>query len=212
MFDALLDALSRSAPAASVYNPYAYGNPYNDLRRANLRQYLQEMAARAPSALLVMEAPGYRGCRLTGVPVTSRRLLLEGVPSLGVLGGARGYQDVPEPDFAHIQGEQSATIVWGTLAQLGIVPLIWNAFPFHPHRPQQPLTNRAPRKDEVALGRSFLQALLRLYQPAKVIAVGRIAESALGALGVAHHAVRHPSQGGKNDFIKGLQTWLSVGD
>ena len=72
------------------------------------------MAARAPRTLLVMEAPGYRGCRLTGVPVTSRKVLLEGVPALQIFGAAAGYRDVADAGFERVYSEQSATIVWNT--------------------------------------------------------------------------------------------------
>jgi uracil-DNA glycosylase len=195
-----------AAPTASdAYNEYAEGPPMNAIRRANLRRYLETMQARQPESLLVMEAPGYRGCRLTGVPVTSRKLLLGGVPELGLFGTEQGFADVPEPGFAHIQGEQSATIVWGTLAELQVVPLIWNTFPFHPHQPGQPLTNRRPRKPETALGTTFLCALIEAFQPQKIIAVGNVAHDTLQALDIPCVRVRHPAQGGKNDFVAGLR-------
>lgn len=206
----LMDALARCPTADDVYNPYAYGIAYNDLRRDNLGQYLAQMIARQPRVLLVMEAPGYRGCRLTGVPVTSRNILLHGLPSLAMFGEARGYKDVPEPPFAGIQREQSATIVWEALSALGIAPLIWNAFPFHPHRAGQPLSNRTPRKAEIAVGGTFLQKIITIYQPAQVIAIGRVAQGLLSSLDVNHEVARHPAQGGKNDFIGGLTRLLTT--
>lgn len=205
--DAFIDALAGAQTAPDACNEYAYGSPYNDLRRANLRRYLHHLAQ--PDTLLVMEAPGYRGCRLTGVPVTSRKLLLQGVPALGLFGAANGFVDVPEPGFEHIQGEQSATIVWGTLAEIGVVPLVWNTFPFHPHQPGQPLTNRKPRQPEIEQGAFFLRALLDQYQPGRVIAVGNVAESSLRRMGVACAKVRHPAQGGRNDFVAGLRALLA---
>lgn len=197
------------APPATT-NEYDDQRPENALRRANLRRYLLDMAERQPDTLLVMEAPGYRGCRLTGVPVTSRKILLQGLPELALFGRERGYQDVPEAGFERIQGEQSATIVWGTLSALGAVPLIWNTFPFHPHQPEKPLSNRKPRRAEIALGEPFLQTLLDWFQPRRVVAVGNVAHATLNALGRDAVKVRHPAQGGKNDFVAGLRAVFSA--
>src|SRR5687768_15948680 len=128
---------------ADVFNQYQAGdNPNNAIRRANFTLYLQQIAERQPKTLLVMEAPGYRGSRLTGVPVTSRKVLLEGVPALKLFGAENGFQDVADAGFEHIYSEQSATIVWNMLAELRHVPLIWNTFPFHPRENGKPLTNR----------------------------------------------------------------------
>ncbi|HLV34807.1 MAG TPA: uracil-DNA glycosylase [Spirillospora sp.] len=208
--DHFIHRLSCAETAPDACNQYAPGSPTNAIRRANLRRYLQAMVERRPDTLLVMEAPGYRGCRLTGVPVTSRRILLEGVPDLELFGSERGFQDVPEPGFERVQGEQSATIVWGTLRQIGVVPLIWNTFPFHPHQPGQPLTNRRPRAPETALGTTFLRDLLDWFAPSRVIAVGNVAYATLESMAVMCERVRHPAQGGKNDFVAGLTAHLQA--
>jgi uracil-DNA glycosylase len=141
-FTAFVDRLSHIPTAVDAYNQFGAGdNPYNALRRANLLRYLSDIAARQPKLALITEAPGYRGMRLTGVPMVSRRRLVEGLPQLDLFGEARGYQNVPEPGFEAIQSEQSGTILWGTLAELGVTPLVWNSYPFHPHQPNLPLTN-----------------------------------------------------------------------
>jgi uracil-DNA glycosylase len=155
---------------------------------------------------LIGEAPGYKGMRLTGVPWMSRRMLLEGIPALEMFGVERGYQDVPEPGFERIKSEQSGTIVWGTLAELGIVPFTLGAFPFHPHELGKPLTNRTPRRTEVQVGAQFLKELLDIFKPQKVIAIGNVAYASLTELGVPCVKIRHPANGGKNDFVAGLRT------
>ena len=197
--------------SADVCNEYAPGDANNAIRRENLRLYLREMAARETTTLLVMEAPGYRGCRLTGVPVTSRKVLLEGVPALHVFGAEAGYRDAADTGFERVYGEQSATIVWGALAQLGALPMIWNTFPFHPHSAGRPLSNRRPRKTETALGAVFLKRVLSLWRFRQVAAVGNVAYQTLGDLGVPCRKLRHPAHGGKNDFVAGLSALLSVG-
>ncbi len=206
---ALVDRLSRAETAPDAYNQYAYGNVYNDIRRANLLRYLNQMASLTPQTILVMEAPGYRGSRLTGVPVTSRSILLKGVPELGLLGQLYGYQDVPEPGFESINGEQTATVVWPTLAALGKAALIWGSYPFHPHELDKPLTNRAPRRTETESGIVFVRELLDLFAPRQVIAVGNVADETLKRMGIEHHKIRHPSHGGKADFVSGLRAALA---
>ena len=209
--DALIRDLSQTRLSADVFNEYAPGNANNAIRRANLRLYLSAMAARKPRTLLVMEAPGYRGCRLTGVPVTSRKVLLEGLPALQIFGAEAGYRDVADAGFERIYGEQSATIVWSALSQLGALPFIWNTFPFHPHKTGHPLSNRKPRKAETEQGSAFLLRLLAQWRFQQIIAVGNVAYDTLGALGIACSKLRHPAHGGKNDFVAGLSALLSVG-
>lgn len=204
-----VERLSRAETAPDAYNQYAYGSVYNDIRRANLLRYLNQMAALAPQTILVMEAPGYRGSRLTGVPVTSRTILLKGVPELGLLGKERGYRDVPEPGFESINGEQTATAVWPTLATIKKVALIWGSYPFHPHEMGKPLTNRAPRRTETEQGIGFLRELLELFAPQQVIAVGNVADDTLRRMGIDHQKIRHPSHGGKTEFVNGLRAALT---
>lgn len=205
-FSAFVERLALVPTAPDAYNQYGAGdNPYNAIRRANLRRYLADVAARQSRIVLIAEAPGYRGMRLTGVPMVSRRILRDGVAALDMFGPGHGYQDVPEPGFEAVQSEQTATILWSVLPELGIVPLVWGAFPFHPHAPGQALTNRKPRAAEVKLGEPFVRELLDVFAPAKVIAVGNVGYGLLTALGVPCVKIRHPAQGGKNDFVAGLR-------
>lgn len=205
-FRPFIERLARAETAPDVYNQFGAGdNPYNAVRRANLERFLNDVYARQPKFALIGEAPGYKGMRLTGVPLMSRRMLVNGIPALEMFGSARGYQDVPEPGFERTQSEQSGTIAWGMLAELGILPMIWAAFPFHPHEAGKPLTNRAPRRPEVKLGAPFLLELLDIFQPQKVIAFGNVGYSSLTELGIPSVKIRHPAQGGKNDFVAGLR-------
>jgi uracil-DNA glycosylase len=204
MVAALVAALSAAPTAPDAYNEYAAPDANNALRRANLTRYLTALQAVRPTVMLVMEAPGYRGCRLTGIPVTSRKILREH----GFFGAE--YARPTDAGFEQIDGEQSATIVWQTLDALNVLPLIWNTFPFHPHQAGNPLSNRAPRRAEIEQGQTFLQQVYVLFAPTTVIAVGKVAAGALTTLSIAHAAVRHPAQGGKNDFVAGLQRLLGT--
>ena len=207
----LIRDLSDAELSRDAYNEYAPSDENNAIRRANLRLYLRAMSDRRPKALLVMEAPGYRGCRLTGVPVTSRKVLLEGAPALDLFGRDAGFRDVNDAGFERVYGEQSATIVWGALSALKASPMIWNAFPFHPHRAGQPLSNRKPRAGEIKRGAAFLLRVSALWQFAQIIAVGNVACDTLRDLGLDCQKVRHPAHGGKSDFVAGLAALLSIG-
>lgn len=202
--DTLIDLLANSQTADDAYNEYTVPDPNNVIRQGNLRLYLQTMAERMPKTMMVMEAPGYRGCRLTGVPVTSRKVLLEGVPKLDMFGTDKGFQNVDDAGFERVYGEQSATIVWRTLTDLGVVPFIWNTFPFHPHKKELPLTNRKPRKPETRLGGEILKQIMSLWKFERIIAIGNVAYDTLTEFGIDCVKVRHPAQGGKNDFVAGL--------
>lgn len=199
--DALMHDLMNLPASSTAFNPYVY-----DAQRTNLARYLRYAQERGDGVMMVLEAPGYRGCRLTGIPVTSRQVMLEGVPALQAFGA--GYVDAPEVGFETYYREQSATIVWGLLARLNVLPLLWNAFPLHPHRAGMPASNRTPTLAEVAQGRALLAQVVALFAPRLVIAVGNVAHSTLSALGVPCHKVRHPAQGGKQDFVAGTESIL----
>jgi uracil-DNA glycosylase family 4 len=127
------------------------------LLRARLARYLEER--RDARILLVGEAPGYRGTRVSGVPLTSERQLTGEGPS-----------------------EATATIVHRALAELDLEDdvLLWNVVPTHPGTPR---SNRRPTRAEVQASRPFLAELARSK---RVVAVGRLAQSVLEAPYVRH--------------------------
>ncbi|MDE2750130.1 MAG: uracil-DNA glycosylase [Chloroflexota bacterium] len=209
--DDLIHDLSNADLPPDAFNQYRPGDENNAVRRANLRLYLKTMKAREPAALLLMEAPGYRGCRLTGVPVTSRKVMLEGAPALDIFGLEAGFRDVADAGFERVYGEQSATIVWHTLSSLKALPMIWNTFPFHPHQPGRPLSNRRPRPAEIVLGVEFLRQILAMWDFEQLIAVGNVAYETLEVLRLDARKVRHPAHGGKREFVAGLSALLSIG-
>lgn len=191
----------------AVHNHYAGSGGPVRIRRTNLRRYLEQMANRNPRVLLVGEAPGHRGCRLTGVPFTSEAILLRGVPNHDLFGRDNGYALTDERE--QVTAEQTATIVWDLLQTLHPLPLLWNALPFHPFRPGHLWSNRTPRVAELALGRPFLHHLLENFPIETVVAVGNKAAQALSRWDVSAHQVRHPSHGGKAQFTEELLTLLA---
>jgi uracil-DNA glycosylase family 4 len=167
-----LGALVAELAAARIgrtFNQYR-GSP---LRRARLEAYLT--ARREAEILLVGEAAGYRGARVSGLPFTSERQLTGRGPA-----------------------EATATIVQRVLAELGLLEhvLLWNVVPTHPHEAGCPQTNRRPSRAEVEACARFLAELAR---GRRIVAVGRLAASVTGA-----PYVRHPSHGGAAAFRAGL--------
>ena len=142
-----------AARIGRTYNQYAD----SPIRCARLAEYLQARAE-AP-LLLVGEAAGYRGARISGLPFTSERQLTGAGPA-----------------------EATATIVHRVLDELGLTEhvLLWNVVPTHPGTAT---TNRPPTRAEVDASRPFLQELAR---DRRIVAVGRLAAAVTHAPYVRH--------------------------
>ena len=176
----------------------------NAIRRRNLRLYLTQMETLAPRMLLIGEAVSYRGGRLTGIAFVSESVMLGGVATNSgpILGAEQGYRKAtPGPKLST---EASATMVWETIRTIRPLPLLWNAFPFHPFNPGNPLSNRAPSAAELLIGERFIGRLVRLFAFEQVVAIGNHASLSLQRMEIDHVKVRHPSQGGKNLFVDGM--------
>ena len=143
-----------AARIGATHNFYRDGDRA-DLRRERLRVYLERRAG--ARLLLVGEAPGFRGARVSGIPFTSER-------QLSGTGAA----------------EATATIVQRTLADLGLEGLCWNVVPTHPGTE---CSNRRPTRAEVEVSLPFLAELAR---GRRILAVGRLAERVTGAPYVRH--------------------------
>jgi len=167
-------------------------------RRQRLRTHL---STPNPKFLLIGEAPGYRGCRITGVPFTSESLLYAGsIPHLDIEQQRLSNLDLP-------WSENSSTVIWQALHTFNIAEsvVMWNAYPFHPHQHGNPLTNRKPVASELHDGLVFLETLLHHFYGIYPVAVGKVAANALNQLNTETYTVlRHPSFGGAGQFRKGL--------
>jgi uracil-DNA glycosylase len=193
--------------ADQVFNPWTDRNASDDSAGNGPHERCRRLEAHLsiePGYLLIGEASGYQGCRISGIPFTSERLIIEGVvPRLPHEGARLSTRKRP-------WSEPSATIVWGTLRALGIAErtILWNAFPWHPHGSAEPHSNRTPSPAECMQGLAALEALLRLFPSAQVLAVGRHAERALLQIERPAPALRHPAMGGASAFRAGLKAAL----
>jgi uracil-DNA glycosylase len=214
--DAWLDALMRFR-SENVFNPWwdedvldAGGIGHGHTGRAlRLKQHLEC----SPMLLLIGEAPGYQGCHFSGVPFTNEKLLLQGcVPRVQLLPEVLGL--TPRITTRRLPFcEPSATIVWDMLHKLGIADrvVMWNAFAWHPHKPGNLMSNRAPTKQELGEGLPILRGLLAMFNGVPVVPIGKVAERTLANLRIAAlPALRHPAMGGANAFRNGLRHLISA--
>ncbi|TPV48159.1 hypothetical protein FJ661_19025 [Pseudarthrobacter phenanthrenivorans] len=183
--------------------------PDNALRRHNLELYLHEMLDRAPKVLLLGEAPGFRGMRITGVPFTNRTMFQGPANSFGLFDHGKGYS-LPA-DAAGVAAEPTATVMWDVLAELQFLPLLWSACPWHTHIPGKPQSNRTPTAADARLGSPFWQSLAELFHIDTVVAVGNVAHRSLVHSGLDVPKVRHPAHGGRSGFKNGLAELLEAG-
>lgn len=81
-------------------------------------------------------------------------------------------------------------------------------FPFHTHEGDDPLSNRARRPDERALGEEALAELIVMLRPRRLLAIGKeAAKTAVRLAGIAKVVrVRQPSYGGQRDFVKQIRS------
>lgn len=100
---------------------------------------------------------------------------------------------------------KESSIRRNNLLQYDINVLSWNAFPFHPHKKDDEESNRAPLKKELLIGEKPLLQMIEMFEIEKVIAMGNKAEESLNRIGIDCYKVRHPAQGGKNEFVEGIR-------
>lgn len=187
--------LSRRAHRTQCHNPYR-----NQELANNLYQYLSAVKKHSNQhILLVGEALGFKGGRLTGIPFSCGDI----------------YSRFNHPLLQELKSklslrtrelENTATMVWEYLTEKQQTPLFWNAFPFHPYQYRCPQSNRAPSSKEIRQGSRYLKQIADIFQPTQIAGIGRkgqlAAQKAFPQTEIV--CIRHPSYGGKQEFIAGM--------
>jgi hypothetical protein len=218
--------LLKKSPSGGVFNPWWQVDEQNDvgpsapaIRRTQLRAYLRERVGSAKLAV-IGEAVGYRGGHFSGIPMTSERLLLRGgknvqLAASKIFSGVKPQRTSRPEKCPNGFSEPTATIVWGALLKIGVLPdefVLWNAFPWHSFDPQRGLlSNRMPNKSEQLSGRHVLRAFLELFPCEQIVALGKIAAAQLEQLGLNAHCVRHPASGGAKLFRQQIARMVKEG-
>jgi hypothetical protein len=207
--EAFVEALS-ALSFDNVFNPYADFCEEHDLpnaaaiRRRNLVCMLDGAEALGTDSIWFGRDLGYRGGRRTGLALTDEM-------HLAVLGTTFGGVAVERATATAPVGERTAQEIWKMIRRLPTPPFLWNAFPFHPYEPGDPMTNRCHTTREARLVEDVLATLLAWFRPRRIIALGNDAQKALQRMGRDGTYIRHPSYGGQAAFIAGITNAYGLG-
>jgi hypothetical protein len=189
----------------NVFNPYADVCPNHDypdaaaIRRRNLASVIAAALANGTKRIWMGRDLGYRGGRRTGLALTDE-------VHLDILRARFPGADVQQATVTGPMAERTAREIWRMVRCLPTPPFLWNVFPFHPHEPSDPMTNRRHTAREAHLAEDILDTLLQWFQPEYVVGLGNDANRVLSRLGWNCVHVRHPSYGGQAAFIATLRT------
>lgn len=193
----------------NVFNPYADICPQYDksdaalIRRHNLEFVLNAAISNGIDSIWIARDLGYRGGRRTGLALTDE---------VHLSWQAKLFSTPPLVQATQGLGvsERTANIVWRALRSIEQPIFLWNVFPFHPHEPGNPMSNRCHKKFERIACQELTLWLIETLHPQKVIAIGRDAQAAMVELDIESTQIRHPSYGGQTDFFAGLAELYGV--
>jgi hypothetical protein len=188
----------------NVFNPYAQHCPIYDLpgaphiRLENLRIFLMAAIENGVGDIWMGRDLGYRGGRRTGVALTDE-------VRLPILSRFCADASLQRATTGSPMSERTATVVWNIIQEVGRIPFLWNAFPFHPFESGEPMSNRCHSRNELKQVWEVNEMLFDLLQPNRHIGIGNDAVALLTAQGLSCEYVRHPSYGGQSDFETGIR-------
>ncbi|MDT4329137.1 MULTISPECIES: uracil-DNA glycosylase [unclassified Methylomonas] len=186
-----------------VFNPYANHCEIYDLpdaasvRKNNLIDYLNSVERSNTDTIWMGRDLGHRGGRRTGLALTDESHFC---CVTSCYPGSTPKRATKGPEFV----ERTATEIWNVIKILEIPPLLWNVFPFHPHLPEHPLTNRRFTTRELKCVDELNRELIAWLGISRIITIGQDAAKYASTLGVSVETVRHPSYGGIKEFRAGI--------
>lgn len=205
-----IDELSREASTPELTNVYSSEVPQSEVCRENLYNYLHRIKNNNSKVMLIGEAPGYHGCRLSGIAFTCEENFTEEIVS-GIMGKDMGYKIFSK---GKPEKERSASIVWPKLKEWynahGSVPLLWNICPFHPHKENDVMSNKTPRKKEIERGIKHFLELVEIFDIQHIGCIGRKSFNTIKTMGLntSLEYLRHPSCGGEKEFVVNITEYI----
>ena len=196
----------------NTFNPYSECCDVYDrtdaakIRSQNLKRILKSAYVQEIDSFWVGRDLGYRGGRRTGLPFTDDVYF-------------NSYTDrwrvsAQRPTKGEMVTERTATVIGDLLVNLEASTFLWNIFPLHPHEPGNNFSNRAHNRQEREIGIEILHILISLLHPKKLVAIGRDAAKSVehfcDEVNVIH--VRHPSYGGKRQFLAQMNKIYRIKD
>lgn len=189
----------------NVFNPYSDRCEVYDvadaarIRRKNLETVLKARRADKIESIWFGRDLGYRGGRRTGLALTDEVTMFSD-PS-----HVKRADGIARATHGNPVAERTAAVIWSVICRLPRAPMLWNAFPFHPHESGSPFTNRSHTTKERRETAWAIEALIEHFDGPRLIAIGNDASKALADLGFAHETARHPSYGGQREFVETME-------
>lgn len=205
-----IDELSKEESTLELTNVYSSEVPQSEICRENLYNYLQRIKSNNSKVMLIGEAPSYHGCRLSGIAFTCEENFTEDIIP-GIMGKDMGYKIFSD---GKPEKELSASIVWPKLKEWyeihGSVPLLWNICPFHPHKENNNMSNRTPRKKEIEKGIKYFLELVEIFDIQHIGCIGRKSFYTIKDINLSTSLeyLRHPSCGGKTEFERMIDEYM----
>lgn len=194
----------------NVFNPYrdictVYDKDKNSAktRLNNLNNVLDSLENKSADSLWLGRDLGYRGGRRTGIAFTDEYHLKKASKFWKA-----ELQNVTVKD--KFLKENTATTIWDVLPYINSNVFTWNIFPFHPHLPDSPFTNRCHTRAEREDGIEILNLLLNILKPKQILAIGNDAYNCCSNINnVTINKIRHPSYGGATIFKNQIYSLLN---
>ncbi|OLS26279.1 MAG: hypothetical protein HeimC2_15230 [Candidatus Heimdallarchaeota archaeon LC_2] len=189
----------------NVFNPYTdicgtYDKSNAEkIRLDNLRSYLIQMENIQPNVLWIGAALGHRGGRRTGLPFIDDKH----IATLSKIYAIQNLQSACKTKM----NEMTASQVWKFVIKLpkNKLPFFWNIFPYHPHKPGAPFTNRQLISSEILEVHEIIKLLSNHFGFESILSIGKKSHVTLKQMGFLSTYIRHPSHGGANIFQKQLR-------
>lgn len=241
-----------------TFNPWQDQDSLYDVENSvqwrcnNLLAYLLPRIGRS-RYMIVAEAIGYQGGHFTGIAITCERMLLgyHHAISADAIAPIRLWRTSDRQSSCIPKGTQQEkgfneptdTVVWSAMVEQGINTydaILWNIFPFHPHKSKANLSNRTPSEAELAVGWNYMSDLLDLHEACAqlykegalyplekgaqlstslpgtkenpILAVGRKCAGVLETFGLPAIALRHPANGGASEYRRNFEAAVRSND